>query len=320
MNKKSFLQKLEAKWKRAFQRGISEVEAKAYDGLVETIFTQNIQEINDLPLPSSWAEVTALKILFPDDFFSSRHAAVAQKRFPKANIGQWKFNDQGPTTALGWKTNKYRFPQDFPLKNVSADESFQGTAEMPKRSRPHDATKDIEEEDNPLKKRRLDSPSPVEDAIADPGTPEQATPPVQSSPEGSSSGEVDTGLSNIEHDPENSDAREPDPEELGDSENSNEFWSEFDDKLASIRKAAKEGTEITPRMLNQLRKAHQMELKQQHPDKLIKKMMKQHARELRQVRARYEGVITTWLKGVASGVKVLQRTRQEISNFDGAKN
>jgi hypothetical protein len=295
-------------WKRA-KEGFLDAETQAYESIVERITTQNIQEINDLPVPSSWAEITALKILFPDDFFASRHAVVAQEKFPKANIDQWKFNESGPTSARGWKENPFRFLPKKLIERLVKDKQVQDTTELLKRPRSSEAAGDFEEDENPSKKRRLTSPSTVydtfedtvkdtaentaedvEDTVADPSTSKQATHPLPDTP-----GDSD------------------------DSEDSNEFWSDFDHKLTPIRKAAKEGTEITPRMLNSVRKAHLKELKKQHPDKLFKKMKKQHARELRQVRARYEGVITTWLKGVASEVKVLQTTRRELSMSEDYK-
>ncbi|RGP72575.1 hypothetical protein FSPOR_2625 [Fusarium sporotrichioides] len=86
------------KWKRVIKGGISEVETQAFKNIAETVSTQNIQGTDDLPLPSSWAEITVLKILFPGDFFVSKHAGVAQEKFPEANIGSWKLNEKGPTS------------------------------------------------------------------------------------------------------------------------------------------------------------------------------------------------------------------------------
>ena len=279
------------RWKRITKEGVSEAEMQAHERIVDVIKTQDIREIGDVPLPSSWAEVTALKILFPDDFFASNHAVVAQEMFPRANIGQWNLNEQGPTNAVGWKQNKHR------LERANTVEAVQENSVPPKRLRSSEAAEEVEEVETPFKKRRLASPIPIEDTITNTVTSQQETshpPPsteLQLAPQGSD-----------------------------DSEDSNEFWSEFDEYLAPIRKAAKEGSEITPRMLTQLRNAHLMELKKQRTNILIKRMTKRHARELRQVRSRYEGVITTWLKGIANGVKVLQKTRRELSLVEKSVN
>ncbi|KAJ4119955.1 Dephospho-CoA kinase cab5 [Fusarium equiseti] len=291
LDKDRFSHMMNKRWRRITKEVVSEAEIQAYERIVNTIKTRDIREIGDVPLPSSWAEVTALKILFPDDFFASNHAVVAQEKFPKANIGQWNPNEQGPTTASGRKQNKHR------LERANTVEAVQDDSLPLKRSRSIETVKEVEKADNPFKKRRLASPIPIEDTITNPATPQQETPPHQPSTE-------------LQLATEGSD----------DSKDSNEFWSEFDEHLAPIRKAAKEGSEITPRMLNQLRNTHLMELRKQRTDKLIKRMAKKHVRELRQVRTRYEGVITTWLKGIANGVKVLQKTRHELSLVEKSVN
>ncbi|GKU11224.1 unnamed protein product [Fusarium langsethiae] len=262
----------------------------AFKNIAVTIPTQNIQGIDDPPLPSSWAEITVLKILFPDDFFVSKHAVAAQEKFPEANIESWKLNEKGPTSARGWKKNPFRSSRQRPGKKALKNKPAQDTTGLLKRPRSSGATEDIEGEANPFKKLRLASQNPaedVEDAVAGRGTSKQATPSL--------------------------------PDEPGDSEDFNEFWNEFDDKLDTIRRAAKEGTEITPRMLDGLRKAHLDEVKKQHPDEIFKNIDKQHARELRHIRVRYEVVIATWLRGIASGVKCLQSTRRELSMLSDHK-
>ncbi|CEI60286.1 unnamed protein product [Fusarium venenatum] len=77
------LHKLEGKWKVVTREGISETEKQAYENIIKTVTTQPIREIDDLPIPSTWAEITALKILFKNDFLLSRHAAVAQELFAR---------------------------------------------------------------------------------------------------------------------------------------------------------------------------------------------------------------------------------------------
>ncbi|KAH6991871.1 hypothetical protein EDB82DRAFT_473698 [Fusarium venenatum] len=80
------LHKLEGKWKVVTREGISETEKQAYENIIKTVTTQPIREIDDLPIPSTWAEITALKILFKNDFLLSRHAAVAQELFARVEI------------------------------------------------------------------------------------------------------------------------------------------------------------------------------------------------------------------------------------------
>ncbi|QPC78915.1 hypothetical protein HYE68_009667 [Fusarium pseudograminearum] len=304
LNTTNFVLKMEGRWLQMItKKDVSEAETQAFKSIIETVTTQTIREISDLPVPSSWAEIIALKILFPGDFFSSEHAVIAQEKFPNANLHQWKLNENGPTPGLDWINDRSQFTPRSLSDCVMRSKTARDTAEL-KRSRSSEAADDIGKKENPLKKRRLASTSPVKEnakdaandavddtaedmvkdieyPIVDPSTSKQATPRLSDDP--------------------------------GDSEDSNEFWSEFGDKLAAVRKAVKEGTDITPRMLNGLRKAHLAELKKQHPDKIFKSIKKQHAQELRNVRARYEGVIATWLKGVASGVRVLQTTRRELS-------
>ncbi|KAF5229995.1 hypothetical protein FAUST_10053 [Fusarium austroamericanum] len=307
LNTTKFVLKMEARWLQMItKKDVSDAETQAFKSIVETVTTQTIREISDLPVPSSWAEIIALKILFPGHFLSSEHAVVAQEKFPNANLHQWKLNENGPTPSLDWIDNRSQSTPRSLSDRVTRSETARYNAEL-KHPRSREAADDIGKKENPLKKRRLAPTSTVEEnakdaiddtvddtiedmvkdveySVADPSTSKQANAPPSDGP--------------------------GDP---GDSEDSNEFWSEFDDKLATVRKAVKEGTEITPRMLNGLRKAHLTEPKKQHPDEIFKDIKKQHARELRNVRARYEGVIATWLKGVASGVRILQTTRRELS-------
>ncbi|RGP80954.1 hypothetical protein FLONG3_880 [Fusarium longipes] len=239
---KTFRKVMKDKWMEMAKNGVTEAEIQAYKDLLQTITTRNIQEINDLPVPSSW--------------------------FPKTNLQAWKFNESGPTSDPSWKNNPFQHLHGTLLERMVKDMPVRHTPELLKRPRSSETIGENEEGDNSPKRLRLDSPSSVEsgdttlgdtiedveETIPDPATFDQTTPvlPV-------SVGETD------------------------DSEDTNEFWSDFDDKLAPIRKAAKEGTEITPRMLNILRKAHLKELKKQHPDKLLRQIKKRHARDLQHV-------------------------------------
>ncbi|KAG8668615.1 Dephospho-CoA kinase cab5 [Fusarium poae] len=324
LNTRSFVHKLEGKWKTITRGGgISKAETQAYESIVEAVITHTIRGIDDLPLPSTWAEITALKVMFKNKIFLlSRHAVVAQQLFPRANLHEWKLNTRGPTGGKYWGSNPLLFStlslSDHISDHLSRNQTAQEIAELFKRIRSSETANDIRENENPLKKLRFafwgpvegntkyvvrnavddtvengfkdtveDNVKDVEDTAADPSTSKQTMPPIPD----------DTGDS-------------------GDSGDSNKFWSIFENKLAPIRKAAQEGTAITTRMVDDLRKAHLEELKGQQPDGIFKQIEKQHARELRDIRARYEGVITAWLNGVSS---TLQSTYQDLSTLGDYK-
>jgi hypothetical protein len=54
--------------------------------LPDDIKKTTVQTIDDLAAPVYWEEVTSLKVLFPDEFLLSRHAAIAQNKFPRADL------------------------------------------------------------------------------------------------------------------------------------------------------------------------------------------------------------------------------------------
>ncbi|KAF5681096.1 hypothetical protein FHETE_127 [Fusarium heterosporum] len=64
------------------------------------VCTTDIQTIDDVAAPEYWAEVTTLKVLFPNEFLQSRHVAIAQNKFPNANINEWKPNENDSVFTL----------------------------------------------------------------------------------------------------------------------------------------------------------------------------------------------------------------------------
>ncbi|KAM0496094.1 hypothetical protein ACHAP8_007659 [Fusarium lateritium] len=311
LNINSFVHKFEGKWKTVTRYGISEAETRAYKGIIKTITTQPIREIDDLPVPSSWAEIVALRILFKNGFLLSRHAVVAQELFPKAELRQWRLNEQGPTGGTYWARNRFRLLSPSLFDRFYRNQPVRNTAELLKRPRSSEAKKDIGENENPLEKRHLAFCGLIEGKV-NYGVGNDIGDAVKSAFKDTAEDTV-KDVKDIVVDPSPSKQTTPhipdDPRESGDSEDCNEFCGIFDDKLAPIRKAAKDGTEITTLMVDDLRKAHLEELKRHQPDGIFKQIENQHARELRDIRARYEGVITTWLRGVSSA---LQSTNQEL--------
>lgn len=138
-------------WDRWAHHQLPEEETRAWKNIIETICTTTIQTIDDLAAPVYWAEVTALKILFPDEFLLSHHAAIAQNKFPQADLNQWKSNEKGPTKHPNFKANKHVLQASRELVQAGMTEAQQQLSKRPWSSR----TDDGSEEECPAKKRRL---------------------------------------------------------------------------------------------------------------------------------------------------------------------
>lgn len=105
LNKDLFLDRMEKHWRDWACEKLSRAEKKAWTGITEIVYRGKVKAMTDLPEPDTWAEVTAYKVLFPgDEFLHSRYAALAQIRFPLADLARWEPNTGGPTA---FKQNRF---------------------------------------------------------------------------------------------------------------------------------------------------------------------------------------------------------------------
>ncbi|KAF4990662.1 hypothetical protein FGRMN_8334 [Fusarium graminum] len=229
LDEEKFLAKMRRHWNR-WGSDLSKEEICAWKDIVDMVCTADIQTIDDMAAPEYWAEVTALKVLFPNEFLQSRHAAIAQSKFPNANINEWKPNEHGPTTHGEFKKNKYVLQESRDSTNAKVSDMLQRTLEK----RPWcSKTGDDTDEESPRKRRRLS--------------------------DSHSHGEADVES----NDPQRKDSVfTPDtdnPEEMRGAEN----LGDVETQLASIRKAAEESTQISPQTIDFLRYAYHVERKKE---------------------------------------------------------
>ncbi|KAI5466306.1 hypothetical protein BGZ63DRAFT_400695 [Mariannaea sp. PMI_226] len=72
---------------------------KAIKDMAITESTSRIMDYKWGRRPTKWIHVTMVKIIFGETtFLQSKCAVLAQKQFPKADLAQWRRNEDGPTT------------------------------------------------------------------------------------------------------------------------------------------------------------------------------------------------------------------------------
>ncbi|KAM0222348.1 hypothetical protein ACHAQD_004339 [Fusarium lateritium] len=269
VNKNAFLNRMEGHWNRWAQDHLSEEESRAWKNIISKICMTNVQTIDDLAAPVYWAEVTALKVLFPDKFLTSRHAAIAQSKFPRADLNEWKPNARGPTRHPSFRLNEHVIQVNRDMADVDVTDTRQQFFKRPWPSRSDDGS----EEESHTKKRRL----------TDPDSAKEATPNARVAKEEMSPTEYET-------------------------ENPDRLSTDFDNRLASIRNEASKTSNISPQAISGLRHAHERELtgqKKAHR-KEIKAMKKAFQEESSALRAAYEGAISTFIEGSVSGMEAFQ--------------
>ncbi|KAM0341145.1 hypothetical protein ACHAPU_010160 [Fusarium lateritium] len=230
LDKEKFLDRMEKPWNKWACYHLSGEETRAWKAITEMICTTDIQTIDDMATPEYWAEITALKVLFRREFLLSRHAAVAQNKFPKADLNQWKPNEKGPTKGSTFQNNKYMLQKRHDSMNEPNSNRLQMTlAKRPWCSKIGDGI----DEESPRKRPRL----------------------VNSHSLG-------------ETDPESKDNHREgfsfrsDADKFNEAEYTEEL-NEFETQLASIRKAAEENTQISPQAIDSLLHAYHDERKKE---------------------------------------------------------
>ncbi|KAF4442022.1 hypothetical protein F53441_11842 [Fusarium austroafricanum] len=113
LNKDAFLDEMERHWDQWAKQSPDTASSVAWSRAIEDVFTSDCQSLSDLSYPFTWARVTVQKILFPNEFFSSKNAAYAQVRFPEANLDEWKLNKNGPTHHKEFQQNEHMCQEKF---------------------------------------------------------------------------------------------------------------------------------------------------------------------------------------------------------------
>ncbi|WAO92814.1 Hypothetical protein NCS54_01033500 [Fusarium falciforme] len=127
LNKELFLGHMEKHWLDWAAEKLSRKEKQAWVGITEIVYKGKVKAMTDLPEPDTWAEVTTYKVLFPKEFFYSRYAAVAQIKFPQADLAKWEPNVSGPTTTHAFQLNRF-------IKQKRLGECFRQATELSKRA------------------------------------------------------------------------------------------------------------------------------------------------------------------------------------------
>ncbi|KAJ3522021.1 hypothetical protein NM208_g13039 [Fusarium decemcellulare] len=104
LDRDAFLDAMEEHWLNWAANKLSSEEKQAWKEKVEHIYngTTNLKAVSDLGPPNTWADITAYKVLFPDEFFRSRHGAEAQVKFPEADLANWEPNSNDSSNGSSW--------------------------------------------------------------------------------------------------------------------------------------------------------------------------------------------------------------------------
>jgi hypothetical protein len=278
LDKDVFLNRMKSQWDRWACDYLSEAESRAWRQIISRICTTNVQTIDDLAAPVYWAEVTALKVLFPDEFLLSRHAAIAQDKFPQADLTQWRPNTRGPTRHPSFRKNQHVTQVNNDLAGADVTETRQRLFKRPRSRRSRSRRSDAGSEDESRARKRC---------LTDSNSAKETTPKARVAKKEMSPAEYET-------------------------ENSDRLLTGFDERLALIRNEASKTSSISPQAISGLRYAHEQELagQQKAHRKEIKAMKKAFQEESLALRAAYEGAISTFIEGSVSGMEALQEALQ----------
>ncbi|KAM6526537.1 hypothetical protein FSOLCH5_002634 [Fusarium solani] len=144
LNKELFLSHMEKHWLDWAAEKLSRKEKQAWVGITEIVYKGKVKAMTDLPEPNTWAEVTTYKVLFPKEFFYSRYAAVAQIKFPQADLAKWEPNlskrawTPEPTQSVYPLAKR---PRNLPVKEAPVGTGPVDKMEGPLISKPEDVLK-----------------------------------------------------------------------------------------------------------------------------------------------------------------------------------
>ncbi|KAJ4162658.1 hypothetical protein NW754_014077 [Fusarium falciforme] len=135
---------MEKHWLDWAAEKLSRKEKQAWVGITEIVYKGKVKAMTDLPKPDTWAEVTTYKVLFPKEFFHSRYAAVAQIKFPQADLAKWEPNlskrawTPEPTQSVYPLAKR---PRNLPAKEAPVGTGLVDKIEGPLISKPEDVLK-----------------------------------------------------------------------------------------------------------------------------------------------------------------------------------
>ncbi|KAJ4264924.1 hypothetical protein NW762_005167 [Fusarium torreyae] len=296
LNKDRFLDTMEVHWNNWAAIKLSPTEIDSWKNMVKLVYTSNIRTMTSFGDPRTWAEITVHKVLFRGEFFQSRYAALAQIKFPDANLNEWEPNKNGPTDHPSFVKNKY-------IRQILLSRELEQAKELAKRPW------SCELEDHRSKRFCSEAPSSITEAAVEPGSVTRGTTPLISNPEDITKvfGGLESQLASVRKAAE---------------ENTKIHQQAID----ALQKQHQKD-------IDRLQKEHQEDLKKhrkythdtiafirENHRKDTEAAKKIHEEKLSTLRATYEGAISTSDKALQEGMTALQGARLEISKLNKDKN
>lgn len=286
LNKELFLSHMEKHWLDWAAEKLSRKEKQAWIGITEAVYKGKVAVMADLPEPDTWAEVTTYKVLFSKEFFYSRYAAVAQIKFPQADLAKWEPNVSGPTTTHAFQMNRF-------IKQKRLGECFRQATELSKRAWTPEPTQSV----YPLAKRPRNLP--VKEAPV-------GTVPVNNmeGPLISKSEDVSKIFASIEQQLASVRAAA--------ETNTNVHQRTVDELRQSYEQEVKKVHKWAEDAIKSVREGHRKEMED---------AQKAHEEELTKVRDTYQAVISTLNNACLDGIAALEKARQKAHKvyLDGTK-
>ncbi|KAM0562486.1 hypothetical protein ACHAPJ_002176 [Fusarium lateritium] len=285
LNKSRFLNWMELHWKKWASEKLSAAEIESWKAIVEQVYTTNIKKIADLACPETWAEITVHKVLFRNEFFQSRYAALAQIKFPDANLNEWEPNKNGPTDHPSFEKNRY-------IRQVILGRKFEEAKELAKRPW------SCEPEEYRSKRLCSEAPSSITEVAVEPGSVTRGATPLISKPEDVTKvfGGLEDQLASVRKAAE---------------ENTEIHQQAIDALKVEHQEDLKKHRKYTHDTIASIHETYR---------KKIEAFEKAHEERLSTLRAKYEGAVSTSDKALQEGMTALQGARQEISKLNKDKN
>lgn len=286
LNKELFLSHMEKHWLDWAAEKLSRKEKQAWVGITEIVYKGKVKAMTDLPEPDTWAEVTTYKVLFPKEFFYSRYAAVAQIKFPQANLAKWEPNVSGPTTTHAFQLNRF-------IKQKRLGECFRQATELSKRAWTPEPTQSV----YPLAKRHRNLPA--KEAPVGTGLVDKMEGPLISKPE-----DVLKVFANIE--------QQLASVRVAAEANTKIHQQTVHELRQSHEQELKKAQKYADDAIKSVRESHCKEMED---------TQKAHEEELTKVRDTYQAAISTLNNACLDGIAALEKARQKAHKvcLDGAE-
>ncbi|KAJ4324175.1 hypothetical protein N0V84_004008 [Fusarium piperis] len=276
LDKELFLDLMEEHWHDWAGEKLSRKEKQAWTGITEIVCKGKVKTMTDLPEPNTWAEVTTYKVLFPNEFYYSRYAALAQIKFPQADLAMWEPNTSGPTTLDAFKQNRF-------IKQKRLGEFFRQATELSKRAWAPEPTEIVHP---PAKRPRNLSANEA---------------PVGSVPEGNAGGplvsrpeDVFKVLNTVEKQLASVRAAAEANTKIH-QKAADELRQSYEEELKKVQKDSED-------TIRSVRESHRKEMEDAR---------KAHEEELTKVCGTYEAAISTLDKACLNGIAALENARQK---------